>query len=76
MNEMFRKIEADVKLKGKVKTIIGGSAVSETWRANIGSDAFGSDAMEAVDKIKALVRSITAAAEALKQEEKKTTNEK
>ena len=66
----------DERLKGKVKTIIGGSAVSETWRANIGSDAFGADAMEAVDKIIAFVSSITAAAEALKQEEKKTTDEK
>lgn len=61
----------DEGMKDKVKTIIGGSAVSEGWRANIGSDAFGKDAMEAVDKIKALINSIMAAAEMMKKKEKK-----
>lgn len=59
------------RMKDKVKTIIGGSAVSEKWRANIGSDAFGKDALEAVDKIKALINSIMAAAEMMKMKKKK-----
>jgi len=63
-------------LKDKVKTIIGGGSVSEEWRDNIGSDAFGKDALEAVDKIKVLINSIMAAAEAMKKEEKRENSER
>jgi len=57
-------------LKDKVKTIIGGGSVSEDWKATIGSDAFGKDAVEAVDKIKMLINTIIAAADAMKNKEK------
>ena len=60
----------EVGLKGKVKTIIGGGSVSEEWRAKIGSDAYGKDAMEAVDKVKMLIDSIMAAVEVMKKEKK------
>jgi len=55
-------------MKGEVKTIVGGGPVTEDWRQKIGSDAFGKDALEAVDKIKTLVDSILAAAEAMEKE--------
>lgn len=58
-------------LKGKVKTIIGGGSVSEEWKARIGSDAYGKDAMEAVDKVKMLIDSIMVAVEVMKKEKKK-----
>lgn len=58
-------------LKNKVKTIVGGGAVTEDWRANIGSDAYGKDASEAIDKVKTLVDNITAAVEIMKKKEKK-----
>jgi len=56
-------------LKDKVKTIIGGGAVSEDWMSTIGSDAFGKDAVEAVDKIKLLINTIITAADAMKKNE-------
>jgi len=58
-------------LKDKVKTVIGGGAVSEDWRSKIGSDAYGKDASEAVDKIKLLIDSIMSAVEVMKKESKK-----
>lgn len=58
-------------LKDKVRTIIGGGSVSEEWRARIGSDAYGKDAMEAVDKVRMLIDSIMAAVEVMKKEKKK-----
>jgi len=57
-------------LKSRVKTIIGGGTVTEEYRERIGSDAYGKDAVEAVDKVKALIESIMAAAELMKKEEK------
>ena len=57
-------------LKSRVKTIIGGGTVTEEYREKIGSDAYGKDAVEAVDKVKALIESIMAAAELMKKEEK------
>lgn len=56
-------------MKDKVKTIIGGGSVSEDWKSTIGSDAFGKDAVEAVDKIKLLIQTIIAAADAMKKNE-------
>jgi len=57
-------------LKDKVKTIIGGGSVSEEWQMRIGSDAYGKNAVEAVDKVKRLVDSIMAAVEVMKKEKK------
>ena len=58
-------------LKDKVRTVIGGGAVSEDWRTKIGSDAYGKDATEAVDKVKLLIESIKSAVELMKKEGKK-----
>lgn len=64
-------------LKGKVKTIIGGGLMSETWKEGTGSDAYGRDAMEAVSKVKLLIESMKAAAMQLKaSEEQKPKEEK
>jgi corrinoid protein of di/trimethylamine methyltransferase len=55
-------------LKERVKTIIGGGTVTEEYRERIGADAYGKDAVEAVDKVKALIQSIMAAAELARKE--------
>lgn len=54
-------------LKGEVRTIIGGGTVTDDWRAKIGSDAYGKDAVEAVDKVKILFEEIKVALELAKQ---------
>jgi corrinoid protein of di/trimethylamine methyltransferase len=74
----MKSVEEKLKeegLKDKVKTIIGGGSVSEDWRASIGSDAYGKDALEAVDKIKVLVDSIMAAADVMKEEKREDSEE-
>ncbi len=70
MKEVETRLE-EGGLKGKVKTIIGGGSVSEEWKARIGSDAYGKDALEAVDKVKMLVDTIMAAVEVVKKDKKK-----
>ena len=55
-------------LKGKVKTIIGGGSVSEEFGEQIGSDAYGKDAVTAVNKVKMLIDSIMGAVEMMKKE--------
>ena len=42
-------------LAGQVKVIIGGAPVTEEFRREIGADAYGYDAANAVDKVKELV---------------------
>jgi corrinoid protein of di/trimethylamine methyltransferase len=59
-------------LKGEVKTIIGGGTVTEDWRTKIGSDAYGKDALEAVDKVKLLIDQIKMALELAKEKREKT----
>jgi methanogenic corrinoid protein MtbC1 len=58
-------------LKDKVRTVIGGGATSEDWKSKIGSDAYGKDASEAVDKVKLLIESIKSAVEMMRKESKK-----
>ncbi len=58
-------------LKGKVKTIIGGGTVTEQWRSKLGSDAYGKDAVEAVDKVKTLVEEIKEAVKLMERKRKK-----
>ena len=41
-------------LAGKVKTIVGGAPVSEGFAREIGADAYGYDAANAVDRVKGL----------------------
>lgn len=57
-------------LKDKVKTIIGGGPTSEEFKDKIGSDAYGKDAVEAVDKVKMLMANIMAAVDEMKKERK------
>jgi 5-methyltetrahydrofolate--homocysteine methyltransferase len=42
-------------LNGEIKTIIGGAPINETFAHEVGADAYGHDAIDAVDKIKALL---------------------
>ncbi len=43
------------KLTGKVKTIVGGAPVSEDFVREIGADAYGFDAANAVEQVESLV---------------------
>ncbi len=43
------------ELTGKVKTIVGGAPVSEDFVREIGADAYGFDAANAVERVKSLV---------------------
>ncbi len=43
------------ELHGRVRTIVGGAAVSEAFACEIGADAYASDAMTAVDRVKAMM---------------------
>jgi len=43
-------------LRGRVKVVVGGSAVSAAWAEEVGADSFGNDAVEAVTKVKALIK--------------------
>jgi len=47
-------------LSGKVKTIVGGAPVSEQFAREIGADAYGFDAANAVDRVKQLVGAVRA----------------
>ena len=42
-------------LREKVKVIVGGAPVTEDWARQIGADAYGRDAFEAVRKVKMLL---------------------
>lgn len=42
-------------LGGKIRTIVGGAPVSEEFAREIGADAYGFDAANAVDRVKTLV---------------------
>jgi len=42
-------------LKGRIKTIVGGAPVTQRWAERIGADAYGEDAHDAVQKVKALL---------------------
>jgi methanogenic corrinoid protein MtbC1 len=42
-------------LRPRVKIIIGGAPVTESWAKEIGADAYGRDAMEAVTLAKSLM---------------------
>ena len=44
-------------LRGRVKTIVGGAPVSEAFARDIGADAYGFDAANAVERVRALVDS-------------------
>jgi 5-methyltetrahydrofolate--homocysteine methyltransferase len=44
-------------LAGRVRVIVGGAPVSEAWARDIGADAYGYDAANAVERVRALVTS-------------------
>ena len=44
-------------LDGKIKTIVGGAPVSTEFASEIGADAYGFDAANAVDRVKGLIGS-------------------
>lgn len=53
-----KQLEVDLKsagLKGRFKTMVGGAPVTQRWANRIGADAFAEDAIEAVNKAKALL---------------------
>jgi corrinoid protein of di/trimethylamine methyltransferase len=58
MPEMENVINAlkEANLRDKVKIIIGGAPITERFAEEIGADAFGDDANEAVIKIKELIK--------------------
>ncbi len=43
------------RLGGKIKTIVGGAPVSQAFAREIGADAYGFDAANAVDRVKSLI---------------------
>lgn len=57
MLEQRRVIEALERagLRDKVKVIIGGASTGEEWAEEIGADAHGADAVDAVEKVKRLL---------------------
>lgn len=60
---LFQKdIERELKkagLKGKFRTLVGGSATNLRWAEEIGANAWAKDALEAVKKAKGLMRAQT-----------------
>lgn len=57
MEEMGKVVEGlkEEGLRNKVKVIVGGSSMTEEFARKIGSDAWGADAADAVNKAKALL---------------------
>jgi len=51
-------------LNGQIKTIVGGAPLSEDFARSIGADAYGFDAANAVETIRALTESVADAASA------------
>ena len=62
-----RWILSQLGLKGEIKTIIGGGAVTYEWMSKICSDACRRDPVEAIPKVKALFNGIKAALELAKK---------
>ena len=53
-----KELEEELKsanLKDRFKTMVGGAPVTQRWAQRIGADAFAEDAIEAVNKAKALL---------------------
>jgi 5-methyltetrahydrofolate--homocysteine methyltransferase len=48
------RLVAEQGLSGKVKTIVGGAPLSQQFADDIGADAYGFDAANAVDRVKVL----------------------
>ena len=57
MLEQRKLIEglSEAGLRDKVRVLVGGAPVTKAWASEIGADAYGEDAFEAVNKAKLLV---------------------
>jgi 5-methyltetrahydrofolate--homocysteine methyltransferase len=53
--ETIKHIQAE-GLRGDVKVFVGGAPISQAWCDKIGADAYGADALVAVEKAKACVQ--------------------
>jgi len=58
MEVVIKELEK-ASLRDKVKVIIGGMPITEDFARRIGADAYGRDAVEAVDICKKLVKSLS-----------------
>ena len=59
---MAKEIVEELKkagLRDKVKVIIGGAPVSQSWADRIGADAYAENAVDGVNKIKKLTGQAT-----------------
>ena len=54
MKKVIQALQGD-GLRGKVKVIIGGAPVSQSFADQVGADAYGHDATDAVEKIRLLL---------------------
>jgi 5-methyltetrahydrofolate--homocysteine methyltransferase len=54
MQEVVERVDKE-GLSGKVRTIVGGAPVNEQFAREIGADAYGYDAANAVDRVKQLM---------------------
>ena len=52
--DVIEKLEK-AKLRDKVKVIVGGAFVDQDWADEVGADGVGTDAVDAISKIKALL---------------------
>jgi 5-methyltetrahydrofolate--homocysteine methyltransferase len=58
MAAVVRRIR-ERELQGRLRTIVGGAPLSEAFAREIGADEYASDAMTAVDRVKAMMTSAT-----------------
>ncbi len=56
MAKVVRRIR-ERELQGRLRTIVGGAPLSEGFAREIGADEYASDAMSAIDRVKAMMRS-------------------
>lgn len=58
IDEMKRVVErlTETNLRGKLKVVVGGRPITSEFAREIGADAYGSDAIEAVRIVKALIK--------------------
>jgi 5-methyltetrahydrofolate--homocysteine methyltransferase len=54
MKEVIQSVE-DANLKGKVKVIIGGAPITQSYAEEIKADGYAPDAASAVDLVKSLL---------------------
>jgi 5-methyltetrahydrofolate--homocysteine methyltransferase len=57
MPEMSKTVELSKKAISKVKTMIGGRPITKEFADQIGADAYGRDAFEAIDLARKMVGS-------------------